>query len=150
MIPKIKLWLDDKRIAPLGYQWVKDYDEAIAALQSIKTLGIESEFSVFQMDHDLEDRHYQAWLKEHLKHEHIPESQIAKYLEKQDVEISKKYAAEYRGRTGYDVINWMEEHNVWPEVVIVHSFNTYGSQRMHQVASRYTRSYIRRYTGKES
>lgn len=40
-------------------------------------------------------------------------------------------------RTGYDVVCWMEENNVWPENgVRVHSFNPAGKQRMLQVLER--------------
>lgn len=36
--------------------------------------------------------------------------------------------------TGYNVILWMEEHNVWPEEgVRVHSMNPVGKKRMEQV-----------------
>lgn len=34
-------------------------------------------------------------------------------------------------RTGYDVVCWMEEHNVWPPMgVTVHSLNPSGKARM--------------------
>lgn len=40
-------------------------------------------------------------------------------------------------RTGYDVVCWMEEHNVWPpEGVHVHSFNPAGAKRMLAVIDR--------------
>lgn len=36
--------------------------------------------------------------------------------------------------TGYDVVCWMEENNVWPPLgVTVHSMNPVGRQRMEQV-----------------
>lgn len=43
-------------------------------------------------------------------------------------------------KTGYDVVCWMEEHNVWPERITVHSMNPAGSKRMHDVCSRHTDS----------
>lgn len=37
-------------------------------------------------------------------------------------------------QTGYSVVCWMEENNVWPpDGVIVHSMNPAGRQRMEQV-----------------
>jgi hypothetical protein len=41
-------------------------------------------------------------------------------------------------RTGYDVVCWMEENNVWPEDgVRVHSMNPAGKLRMRQVIARH-------------
>ena len=34
-------------------------------------------------------------------------------------------------KTGYDVLVWCEEHNVWPEKIFVHSQNASGRQRMY-------------------
>src|SRR5690606_41986839 len=33
-------------------------------------------------------------------------------------------------KTGYDVLLWMEEHDVWPETIRIHSMNAVGRQRM--------------------
>lgn len=39
--------------------------------------------------------------------------------------------------TGYDVVLWMEEHNVWPrDGVAVHSMNPAGRQRMEAATKR--------------
>lgn len=41
-------------------------------------------------------------------------------------------------KTGYDVVSWMEEHNVWPiNGVAVHSVNPVGVDRMEQVIERH-------------
>jgi len=43
-------------------------------------------------------------------------------------------------KTGYDVICWMEEHNIWPEKgVRVHSMNPVGRQRMMAVIVKYNK-----------
>src|SRR6476646_10993465 len=42
-----QLWLDDMRPAPEGYDWVKDYDEAVAYWETHGTPDIAS------LDHDL-------------------------------------------------------------------------------------------------
>jgi hypothetical protein len=39
--------------------------------------------------------------------------------------------------TGYDVIVWMEENNVWPERVFVHSQNASGRLKMLQAVQRH-------------
>lgn len=42
------------------------------------------------------------------------------------------------GITGYDVVAWMEEHNVWPpEGVRVHSMNLPGRDRIQMVIDKY-------------
>lgn len=40
-------------------------------------------------------------------------------------------------KTGYDVICWMEEHNVWPSIVKCHSSNPAGRARIEQVIRKY-------------
>ena len=39
--------------------------------------------------------------------------------------------------TGYDVVKWMVEHNVWPRVVRVHSMNPVGAAAMRQLIQRW-------------
>lgn len=36
-------------------------------------------------------------------------------------------------KTGYDVLLWMEENDVWPETIHIHSMNPVGRQRMFAV-----------------
>ena len=40
-------------------------------------------------------------------------------------------------KTGYDVICWIEEHNVWPNEVYVHSANPSGKLRMLQAIQKH-------------
>jgi len=40
-------------------------------------------------------------------------------------------------KTGYDVLCFMEEFDVWPEKVYVHSQNASGRMRMYQVIQRH-------------
>ena len=46
--------------------------------------------------------------------------------------------------TGYDVVCWMEENNVWPKRVSVHSMSPFGAKRMMDVIGRHTEA-IRRF-----
>lgn len=40
-------------------------------------------------------------------------------------------------KSGYDVVCWMEEHNLWPSNgVFVHSWNPVGAERMRKVIAR--------------
>jgi len=41
-------------------------------------------------------------------------------------------------KTGYDVVCWMEEHDVWPRYgVQVHSMNPVGAERMRKVIAKH-------------
>lgn len=40
-------------------------------------------------------------------------------------------------KTGMDVLIWMEENNIWPEKVLVHSANPSGKMRMLQVVQKH-------------
>lgn len=103
--PVVYLWLDDERKAPThadsGVVWTvaKTADEAIAILET-GTVAFAS------LDHDLADEHYQEFFKSQLEgrpadHSHCKE------------------------KTGYDVLCWMEEHDVWPEQgVRIHTANS--------------------------
>lgn len=43
--------------------------------------------------------------------------------------------------TGYTVVCWMEDHNVWPkDGVVVHSMNPVGRKRMQQVIDKYKKT----------
>jgi len=45
-------------------------------------------------------------------------------------------------KTGYDIVLWMEENDIWPEEVpIVHSHNPVGAKRMADVISNYYQCY---------
>jgi len=41
-------------------------------------------------------------------------------------------------KTGYTVVCWMEENNVWPSRVNVHSLNPVGRRRMMDVIQKHT------------
>lgn len=46
----------------------------------------------------------------------------------------------YREKTGYDVVCWMEEHDVWPmDGVVVHSMNPVGREKMWAAINRHYR-----------
>src|ERR1039458_5867178 len=101
----IYLWLDDERPAPLhadcGVVWtvVKTADDAIEALK-------KGDVEFASLDHDLADEHYQEFFRAHEEGRAVDTSQC-------------------KERTGYDVLNWMEENDVWPPAgVRIHTANT--------------------------
>jgi hypothetical protein len=54
-----------------------------------------------------------------------------------DLTLSQTMGITDNEKTGYDVICWMEENNVWPEKVFVHSQNASGRLRMLQVVQKH-------------
>ena len=103
------LWLDDdpQRRPPsfvecgFHWTWVKNYEEAIEAL---KTGTIE----FVSLDHDLADEHYFAYFA----------------FNEANGNDAKNYTKNCKEKTGYDVLCWMEENNVWPkDGVRIHTMN---------------------------
>ena len=59
-----------------------------------------------------------------------------------DLSIQHTLGYKDREKTGYDIVCWMEENNVWPkDGVTVHSMNPSGKFRMEQVIFRYYNTY---------
>lgn len=97
----MKLWLDDVR-QPWKFGCI-GWEWAKTADEAIALLktGAVTQAS---LDHDLAPEHYPF--------AEVPE-------------------AEYKEKTGYTVVLWMEENNVWPvDGVTVHSMNPVGRTRM--------------------
>jgi hypothetical protein len=54
-----------------------------------------------------------------------------------DLTITQTIGGKDKEKTGYDVVCWMEEHDIWPPGgVVVHSMNPVGKQKMEQVIRR--------------
>lgn len=43
--------------------------------------------------------------------------------------------------TGYDILKWMEEYDIWPDKIYVHSQNPVGRERMLKVIAKRKREY---------
>ena len=107
------LWLDDMRPAPEGYIWAKTVDQAKAVLANASIVKCS-------LDHDLgvctecsEGLTPEEWL---IKHEYK----------------SMPHCSHFG--TGYDLVCWMEENDVWSiEKPVVHSMNPVGRMRMQMV-----------------
>ena len=107
----IDLWLDDVRLPPSNYVWVKSVTEAKLILET-------GDVRRASLDHDLGackecyDGTAEKWLVEH-DYKSMPH-------------------CPHFG-TGYDLVCWMEETGHWPkEKPVVHSANPVGRQRMQQ------------------
>ena len=125
------LWLDDdaERRPPtftdceLHWTWVKSYEEAIEALKS-GTVEFAS------LDHDLADAHYLAYFLAMETGQPI------------DTSMCKE-------KTGYDVLLWMKENNVWPKAGIrIHTMNTVRKPIMLEIVKEhYGRTFQYQYAG---
>ena len=104
----MRLYLDDVRKPPVGWTLVKTADQCISMLES----GIVEQLS---LDHDLAEEHY---VEENWKF--IDDNGYTGPLDRKN----------YREKTGYAVVEWMIENNVWPKLVIVHSMNPVGRANM--------------------
>ena len=121
----MKLWLDDERPAPEGWYWVKTGAAAIACLLDQG----DDPITHMSFDHDLADVHYEYWHLGHNPAWSVPKDHPVR------AEARERAAKE---RTGYDVLLWMAEHNIWPtEACYVHSHNSVGAERMVGVINRY-------------
>ena len=103
----VNMWLDDVREPLIGYEWVKNYDEAIKLLSTGAVVKAS-------LDHDLAYEHY----------------------------FPNRNNNNYKNKTGYDVVLWMKENNIWPsEGCIVHSMNPVGGGRMAEILAEHYGGY---------
>ena len=118
-----KLWLDDVRPAPHGWLWARTFAEAIDLIRDR-----DKEFEVMSLDHDLAPSHYRTAAT--------------------DVHYEQ---GSYRdqAKTGMDFVLWLEQFQIWPSRIVIHSMNPYGAMRMFQVCREYVPSVIQPYTGME-
>lgn len=100
----IRLWHDDVRPPPEGWVWARTNAEA----QEILSAGGVVEAS---LDHDLGYHDVD-----------IPEDP--------DEAIEVLSLRGVSEETGYDLVEWMIEHDLVPEFVTVHSWNPDGAKRM--------------------
>jgi hypothetical protein len=102
----MKIYLDDIRPAPDGWELVKSGPEFIAKIQQAVKDGVTIRAIAF--DHDLAEDHYYIWKG----YGDPPSSNM----------------------TGYDVVEWLVENH--PDVVklleliIIHTMNPYGGDRI--------------------
>lgn len=127
-MPITDLWLDDdpRRRPPvcgLAWTWVKTYDEAIEALKS-GTVKFAS------LDHDLADEHYIRFFEADATGEPLDTSDC-------------------KEKTGYDVLLWMRDNDVWPvEGVRIHTMNTVRKPLMLELVEKhYDRTFQHQYAG---
>lgn len=95
-----KLWLDDVRRPPFGWEWAKTYAEAVKILEG-------GDVSFCSLDHDLGEEHYVL-----LQDPHGYDEAVKKTVTP----------------TGYHVALYMAEKGIHPPYVWVHSMNPVGSE----------------------
>ena len=123
----MKLYLDDVRPVPPGWVLAKTVPEAIELLKQ----GVDEA----SLDHDL-GLCDQCWEDAKTLANDNPKFKL-------NLDFSHKmawnhglasYASCVHNGTGYDLVCWMEEHDVWPAAKpTVHSANPVGAARMRQV-----------------
>lgn len=115
----MKIWLDDRRPAPEGWSWVKTYDEAVHVLRTTSVFAMS-------LDHDL------SACDTCLKVTGVDEYQWL-------CDGSTRCKCHCH-KTGYDLVKWMAENDVWPEKKpLVHSDNGPGIVSMTSTIDRYFR-----------
>lgn len=90
----MKLYLDDCREAPFGWDLIKTAEECIEVLKTGKVEALS-------LDHDLGEH-----------------------------------------KTGYEVVLWMVQNNVWPADIIIHTMNPVGRQDMLAMIERHAPSSV--------
>lgn len=109
----MKVWLDDMRKEPVGYILAKTVEEA-------KNLLLNNEVTEMSLDHDL------GACTTCLNGQTIDEWLV-------NSNFQSMPNCTHMG-TGYDLVCWMEENNIWPKYKPkVHSANPVGRLRMQQV-----------------
>ncbi len=117
----MRLWLDDIRppwkYGFMGAEWAKSYDEAVVLLQTGKV-------TFASLDHDIG----------------ACEDCVAKLLHIGDMKTAETTFLNRcpHAKSGYDVLVWMEENNIWPvDGVVVHSMNPIGRYRMQVIIDKH-------------
>ena len=54
-----------------------------------------------------------------------------------DLTIKQTLGLDDNEKTGYDVLVWCENNDVWPEIIYVHSQNPAGRMKMYQVIQKH-------------
>jgi hypothetical protein len=103
-----KLWLDDVRKPPFGWEWAKTYEEAVKILQG-------GDVSLCSLDHDLGEEHYVHLQDPHGYEENLKKTTLA---------------------TGYHVALYMAEQGIHPPFVWVHSMNPTGAEAICSLLNR--------------
>lgn len=105
-----RLWLDDYRPAPEGWDLAKTYSEAISLMS-------QKQYVEVSLDHDLADWHYTSM--------------------QESGGMDHDFSRGRQEKTGYHVALWMVEQGYFPQRVTVHSMNPVGAEQMVKLLQRY-------------
>lgn len=127
-MPNMKIYLDDNRACPEGWELVKNFEEfALKIGSSLKNNKGFSDIEAISFDHDLAYEHYSA----------------ASILPTQSLDLIK-----FKEKTGFDCAMWLIskliEYGVKPDETphfIVHSYNPVGAQRIAVALQNYYQVY---------
>lgn len=119
MTSRIRLWVDDLRPAPVGWEWAKTVTQAQYWLAH-PDIAVET----VSLDHDLGACDACTQAGTHIGDMQTPETTFVNTC---------PHAA-----TGTTLVSWMAEHDHWSwDVPIVHSMNPVGAARMRGMIARY-------------
>lgn len=120
----MKLWLDDTRRAPPGWVWARTLDQAVALLREGVALA--------SLDHDLGA----AYASAHDADICFGGEGCGFCNPDMGPEVERNLG--HKEQTGYDVVLWMAENEIWPtEGIVIHSWNPVGAKNMAAVVDRY-------------
>lgn len=122
----MKLWLDDTRFPPdPSWTWARTLAQAVEVLSTGMVLSAS-------LDHDLGA----AYASAHLEDLCFGGEGCGFCNPGVGPEVERNLG--HKECTGYDVVLWMAEHEVWPhEGIVIHSWNPIGAMRMAGVVDRY-------------
>jgi hypothetical protein len=107
----MRLWFDDIRREPPGWVWARTVDAAKDFLETglVDECSLDHDMGLHELDPDEDDDDPEYW----------------------DKLIDVAHALKPRHEeNGYDLVNWMIEHDLVPELVRIHSWNPNGRDRM--------------------
>lgn len=111
-----KIYLDDIRPAPEGWEAVRTIEEARCLLLLAAIFPEEGSILAISLDHDMGACAACTAAGTHIGDQSTPEQQYMNTCP--------------HAQTGYDFVMWMIEHDLVPPLVSVHSMNPVGRQRM--------------------
>ena len=121
-----KFFFDDVRDVP-DESW-----DLARNVQTAKDMLSRKPYDVWSLDHDIGFQ----MLCEDCYEETIAADGILTYEE-----VLKRGCTHMQ--SGTTLAKWAVEHvQSWPELIVIHSANTYGAERMHGILSRYTKVLI--------
>jgi hypothetical protein len=133
----MRLYLDDIRQPYVGYELARTIDEAKAMMLAAVERDPVNGLVAVSLDHDL------GACRDCMLAQGFASAD--EWLEGTNFKTMPN--CEHVG-TGYDLLKWMDEEDIWPDRIDVHSANPVGAQRMRDfIAGRGRRQLLRQHAG---